>query len=473
MTYLSSLDAEAVTAALERDDLPPDVRRVLEIRSTIGSASVKKLYAIENQTSADDRLRGLILHHGARTGRPTGRGPQPLNLPKAGPQLATCVACGRPHGPAHKLCPWCAAPAHPAPRLSWKPEMVDPVLEIMATRSLAAVEFFFGDAVECIMGCVRGLFQAGEGKRLIASDYSAIEAVVAACGAGEQWRIDTFNRKEDIYLRSASAITGTPYEAYIDYKKQHGDNHPDRQKIGKIAELALGFMGWVGAWKAFDKKGGRTDAEIADLIKKWRAASPRIVAIAGGQTFNWQPCLHGIEGAAIQAIELPGVTFTAQPPPGMAPFPVEIPFVVEPYGNSGHNALFMTLPSGRRLTYHKPFIGESGRPWAPKSIKFWTENTNAKYGPLGWVVMDTYAGRLWENWVQAVAHDIQRHGIELCKAAGYPMVLGVYDEDIFEVPEDFGSVEEVERLMATMPSWAQGWPIRASDGWAGKRYRKG
>lgn len=471
---LKSLDAEAVEQALKRTDLPPDVRRVLEIRSTIGSASVKKLYAIENQTSGDDRLRGLILHHGARTGRPTGRGPQPLNLPKAGPKLATCIACSKPYAPAHAACPWCNAPAHPAAKTAWKPEMVDPVLEVMATRSLAAVEFYFGDAVQCIMGCVRGLFQAGEGMQLIASDYSAIEAVVAACGAGEQWRIDTFNRKEDIYLRSASAITGTPYETYIDYKRQHGDNHPDRQKIGKIAELALGFMGWVGAWRAFDPDSvNKSDDDIKAIITKWREASPRIVAIAGGQQYKWQPCLYGIEGAAIQAIQQPGVTFTAKPPPGMAPFPVEIPLVVEPYGNSGHKALFMTLPSGRRLTYHKPFLADSGRKWSPQAIKFWTENTNPKYGPLGWVVMDTYAGRIWENWVQAVAHDIQRHGIELCKAAGYPMVLGVYDEDIFEVPEGFGSVEEVERLMATMPSWAQGWPIRASDGWAGVRYRKG
>lgn len=471
---IRSLDADAVADALRRTDLPDDVRRVLEIREASGSASVKKLYAIENQTCRDDRLRDLIKHHGARTGRPTGAGPQPLNLPKAGPKLATCDTCAKPYAPKHPVCPWCGAPAHPAPRLAWKPEMVDPVLEVMATRSLDAVEWFFGDALLSISGCIRGLFVAGPGKSLIASDYSAIEAVVAACGAGEQWRIDTFNAQRDIYLMSASAITGVPYETYIAYAEAHGENHPDRQRVGKIAELALGFMGWIGAWRAFDPESdSKSDDEIKSIIVKWRAASPRIVALAGGQSINWQPELHGIEGAAIEAIQTPGRITTPRAPSGMAPFPVRIEFQVRPFGTTGRPALFMRLPSGRELTYHEPRLSDSGRSWAPIRISYKTENTNPKYGPIGWVEMDTYSGRLWENWVQAVAHDIQRHGIELCRAAGYDMVLGVYDEDVFEVPEGFGSVEEVERLMGTMPAWAAGWPIRAAGGYRSVRYRKG
>src|SRR5690606_7842275 len=113
---IRSLDSDAVADALKRSDLPSDVRRVLEIRAASGSASVKKLYAMENQACRDDRLRDLIKHHGARTGRPTAQSVQPLNLPKAGPKLATCHACDKPYAPTHASCPWCGAPAHPAPR---------------------------------------------------------------------------------------------------------------------------------------------------------------------------------------------------------------------------------------------------------------------------------------------------------------------------------------------------------------------
>lgn len=473
---IRSLDSDAVLDALKRDDLPPDVRRVLEIRAASGSASVKKLYAMENQSCRDDRLRDLIKHHGARTGRPTAISVQPLNLPKAGPKLATCDMCAKPYAPKHSVCPWCGAPAHPAPRLAWKPEMVDHVLEVMSTRSLDAAEWFFGDALLSISGCIRGLFVAGPGKSLIASDYSAIEAVVAACMAGEQWRIDTFNAQRDIYLEGASRISGIPYETYAAYKVEHGYDHPDRQDLGKISELAFSYGGWIGAWRAFDpKEAEKTDEQLIGYVKRWRAASPRIVAMWGGQQVNWQPELFGIEGAMIEAIRTPGrVTVPRLPSTmfGQPEFPVRLEFVVREFGNTGRPALFMKLPSGRLLTYHEPRLSDSGRQWAPVRITFKTENTNPKYGPIGWVEMDTYGSRAFENADQAIAHDIQRHGIELCRAAGYDMVLGVYDEDVFEVPEGFGSVEEVERLMGTMPPWAAGWPIRAAGGYRSARYRK-
>jgi hypothetical protein len=159
--YLDSLDAEAVDTALERDDLPPDCRRVMETRALTGSASVKKLFAMENQCCADGRLRDIIVHHGARTGRPTGEGPQPLNLPRAGPKLVTCP-CGRPYDTAgNDRCPWCGeGPGDHWNKKQWKPDMIEPVLEIMSIGSLDMVERFFGDALLCISGCLRGLFVA-------------------------------------------------------------------------------------------------------------------------------------------------------------------------------------------------------------------------------------------------------------------------------------------------------------------------
>lgn len=472
---LPDMQAETVERALERTDLPPHCYRVLEIRSLIGSASVKKLFAMENQAARNDRLQNLIVHHGARTGRPTGEGPQPLNLPKAGPKLVKCGACGKPHKVAVDACPWCSVPAPPVERKAkWGPEYVDDVLSIMATRSLGLVEWFFGDALLAIQGCVRGLFVAAEEHDLIASDYSAIEAVVAAMISGEQWRIETFRAKKDIYLSSASKITGTTYEAYVEYAEQHGENHADRQNIGKVAELALGYGGWEGAWRAFDPDEiNKSSEQICGIIRAWRDASPQIVAHWGGQRlkdgWQWRDELFGIEGAVISAIQNPGFLYYPRPPSvgGIAPFPVDIGFYVR------DDTLRMVLPSGRELKYWHPRIAPSAKRPGTLEISYMTWNTNPKYGALGWVRMATWGSRIYENADQAIAHDILRFAIINLRAAGYPCVLHVYDEIVCEVPVATGSVEQYETIMQTLPPWAQGWPIRAAGGWRGRRYRKG
>ena len=136
--------------------------------------------------------------------------------------------------------------------------------------------------------------------------------------------------------------------------------------------------------------------------------------------------------------------------------------------------LIMTLPSGREIVYAEPRL-QAGEGWraAQLSISYMTWNSNPKYGALGWVRMRTWGSRLFENAVQAIAHDILRHAILNLRAAGYPTVLHVYDEIVVEVPEGLGSVDDVERIMQTLPPWAAGWPIRASGGWRGKRFRKG
>lgn len=485
--HMESMDEEAVEDMLKRLPPAPPIpggdprRRVLEIRQLIGSASVKKLYAMENQACRDDRLRNLIVHHGARTGRPTGEGPQPLNLPKAGPDLKWCgvvskderrPGCGRPFKPEWGTCPWCGVPASGLRKSKWSAEAVDHVLEVMATRSLDAVEAIFGDALLGISGCIRGLFESGPDMELMASDFSAIEAVVTAMLANCQWRIDVFRQKRDIYLMSASKITGTPIEEYEAYLKEHGDNHPDRQKIGKVAELALGFLGWIGAWRQFDDSDTFTDEEVKQNILAWRAASPEIVELAGGQTRRRPKWMggdyaerFGFEGAAVNAIEYPGQVFEV----------AGIKFYLKTYPD-GNTALKVRLLSGRELTYHNPTLVKPTREWVKeweKAIVYMTWNTNPKYGRMGWVPMSTYAGRLIENIVQAIAHDILRNSIINLRAAGYHTVLHVYDEIVAQIPKGCGSLEEFERIMGTMPAWAQGWPIRASGGWRGRRYRKG
>jgi DNA polymerase len=412
---------------------------------------------MEHQASRDDRLRNLIVHHGARTGRPTGEGPQPLNLPKAGPKLVWCGACQRPHKPNVDACPWCSVPCPPIERKGrWSWEMVDHVLEIMAYRSLGLIEWFFGDALLAISGCIRGLFVAADGHDLLASDYSAIEAVVSAALASEQWRLDVFASKTDIYLAGASKITGIPVAVYLAYFAEHGENHPDRQKIGKVSELACGFGGWINSYIAFGSK--EHDDVIKGQILAWRAASPNIVEMWGGQKRGWNsPELYGIEGAVIRAIQHPGLVTACR----------DLTFLVQ------DDILRMYLPSGREIKYHEPRLTPSDRRPGEQSISYMTWNSNPKYGALGWVRMNTWGSRIFENAVQAVAHDILRFAIINLRAADYPTVLHVYDEIVVEVPEGLGSLDEVERIMMRLPAWAQGWPIWATGGWRGKRYRKG
>lgn len=613
--HTASLDSDAIDALLARDDLPAPARRVLELRALTGSASVKKTYAMEAQCSDDNRLRHLVIHHGTRPGRPTGSGPQPLNLPKAGPALVACE-CGRPHTPAALICPWCGEIGAPGRKAKWAPWMVDHVLEIMECGSLAMVEQFFGDAMLAISGCLRGLFVAGPGHELVSTDYSSLQAVVAACLAGEQWRIDAFKRGDPIYLLGASKITGTPLSAYLDYYEQHGDHHPDRQKIGKVSELAClgaetlvwtrrpgkgfrqrwkrivdvaaddlvfdgvrwvahgglikrgermveyhagiiatpdhkflvgrtwqrfdamnysrwskaasnawslfimpammttpspattqkvydlancgprnrfviatdygpvlahncGFQGWINSYKAFGST--EPDNVIRKQILAWREASPAIVEMWGGQWRGppWRRERHelyGLEGMFIAAVQNPGQTFTYR----------GVSFCME----DGQDCLVIRLPQidgiRRPLRYHEPRLAVSDRNTDELSISYMTWNSNPNYGRMGWVRMGTWGGRLFENVVMGVEVDIQRYGVKLLAKHGYPMVLGVYDEDVVEIPmgkpltlglppvEGLDPyVQEVEHLLGIMPPELADWPIRASGGWRGRRYRKG
>lgn len=438
------------------------VIRALDIRSLIGSASVKKVYAMARMATRNARLCDLFNYHGARTGRDTHADVQPGNLPKAGPKLRWCesVGCERPYAQHSDACPWCGASAAFSRPADWSAEAVEYALQIMAHRDLALVEYFFGDAVLTIAGCVRGLLVAAPGHDLICSDYSSIEAVVTAVLAGEQWRIDAFHRRDDIYLHGAASVTGRSFEWYME---NGGKKHPDRQKIGKPAELGLGFGGWITAWRQFDKTDNMTDDEVKAAIVRWRESSPAIVELWGGQVRGkpWRPDrfeLYGLEGMAIAAVQDPGTVYSYR----------GIEFQVI------DDALFMKLLSGRRLTYHSPRLERAER-WegVPTwELTFMTWNSNPSMGALGWTRMKTYGGRLAENLIQATARDIMAHAVVNLERAGYPVVLRVHDEIAAEVPHGHGSVEEFERIMATLPEWAAGWPIRAAGGYRSRRYKK-
>lgn len=463
--YLESLDEENVEAALAGPIADPTARRVLEIRAAIGSASVKKVFAMLNAAGADDRLHDLFIYHGARTGRCTGDGPQPTNLPKAGPSLYKC-ACGRYFGAQRMTCPWDNQFIAPGTkRLEWSWEATEQALEVLASRSLQWVEHVFGDALLTISGVLRGLFDAAPGHDLISTDYSSIEAIGLAMLAGEQWRIDVFRGHGKIYEASASAAFKVPLEEFWEYRKRTGQHHELRQK-GKGLELGCGYQGWLGAAKQFGVPG--TDEEIKQAILAWRDASPSIVHIWGGQgrrswSRDWKTEYFGTEGAAVRALLEPHREFRVERLDGS-----DSGLAFESFGGK----LYLTLPSGRVLTYHSPTLRPSDR-GPGYALSYWGWNTNPKNGPKGWIEMRTWGGRLVENWNQAICRDILAPACIALERNGYPVVLHVYDEIVSEIPEGFGSLEEFERIVTTLPSWASDWPVKAPDGWRAKRYRKG
>jgi DNA polymerase len=336
--------------------------------------------------------------------------------------------------------------------------------------NFAELAELYENPLDAVGGCLRGLFTAAPGHDLICSDFSAIEAVVIAELAGEAWRQEVFRTHGKIYEMSASKITGIPFEEIMAYPAAHGgDDHPLRKKIGKVAELASGYGGWIGAWKRFGAdKYFNSDAEIRDKILAWRAQSPAIVEFWGGQVredppgdYRFRRELYGLEGAAVSAILYPSV--------------------IEKYNRicflrpADPDILYCRLPSGRCLTYHAPRLEDAIDRYSGKDIykiTFEGWNSDYKVGPRGWMRMSTYGGKLAENVTQAVARDLLAYSMLNVERAGYPIVLHVHDEIVSEVPKGVGSVSEFERIMSQTPPWAAGWPVRAAGGWRGKRYRK-
>lgn len=243
---------------------------------------------------------------------------------------------------------------------------------------------------------------------LISSDFTAIEGVVIACLAGEQWRIDAFAADAPMYLLSASRMFGVPVDDMLAYKRETGMHHPLRQK-GKIAELAFGFGGWINSWRAFGGPG--EDDEIKDNILAWRRASPNIVWLWGGQkkgpadairvdaglqsfADRWDktPEMFGLEGAAVSAVLQPGVE---QPVTRMDGSRTGITYLMR------GDVLYCRVPSGGLITYHRPRTQAASADWRGLSLSFEGYNTNPKTGPMGWVRINTYSGKLAENCIAA------------------------------------------------------------------------
>ena len=391
-TEVDTLDKKAVRALLP--DAEGDVLEVLELRLLMAKTSVKKYEAIRRSVCADGRVHGLLQFYGAnRTGRWAGRLVQIQNLPQNHiPDLALAR-------------------------------------DLVKAGRYADIEALYESTPNVLSELIRTAFVPRPGCRFIVADFSAIEARVIAWLAGEQWRLEVFRQGGDIYCASASKMFHVPVE-------KHGQNSHLRQK-GKIAELALGYGGAVGALTAMGALDmGLAEEELPPLVRQWREANPHIIRL-------WAQ----VENAAMTAVRekarvrLGRLTFHCRS--GM---------------------LFITLPSGRKLCYVKPRI---------QTNRFGGDGLT--YEGVGegkkWTRIETFGGKLTENIVQATARDLLAEAMLRLRDAGLEIVMHVHDEAVLEVPIGHSSVDEVCALMAEAPAWADGLPLRA-DGYECEFYKK-
>lgn len=421
MTYVDTLD-KAFVEYLLADYLDPAARKALELRQEAGQASVAKINALLNGMSPDGRARGLLQFHAANTGRWGGRRFQPQNL-KRPPEDFDCDGA------------------------------IDVILRHPARDAVDLLDCLYARPLSCLSYILRGLIVAPKGKKLVAADFANIEGRVLAWLAGEDKKIDAFRAFDagtgpDLYLVAAADIYGVPV-ASLNKKS------PERQ-IGKVAELACGYQGGIGAFQTMAQTYGLKvpDSQADEIKTAWRESNPAIVSF-------W----YNLEKAGLRAIANPGTVVSCGP----------VRFKV-----SG-SFLWLRLPSGRALCYPYPAIRRIMTPWGePKdAITFKTAPnvSNARKivpdpsNTSQWARISTYGGGLAENVTQAVARDLLAEAMVRLEAAGYPIVLTVHDENVSEVDAGFGSIGEYKQIMSELPPWAAGLPVAAS-GFESERYRK-
>ena len=369
---------------------PEPLRSVLVLRQQLAKSSVKKYQAMEATVCADGRVRGCFQFYGARTGRWAGRNIQLQNLPQ------------------NKM-----------------PDL-EQARAIVRAGDYDAVRMLYDSTPDVLSQLIRTAFVPRSGHTFFVADFSAIEARVIAWLAGEDWRQQVFADGKDIYCASASQMFGVPVE-------KHGINGHLRQK-GKIAELALGYGGSVGALKAMGAlEMGLQEEELKPLVNAWRTANPMIVKL-------W----WAVDDAVMTAIrvksstETHGIRFTCQS--GM---------------------LFITLPSGRQLSYVKPRIGENQ--FGSPAATYMGLSAARQWGRL-----ESYGPKFVENIVQAISRDVLCYAMQTLRCCS--IVAHVHDELIIEVDPRM-SLEAVCEQMGRTPPWAPGLQLRA-DGYATDFYKK-
>lgn len=377
--------AELIKAA------PEPLREVLSLRQQLAKSSVKKYTAMENAVCSDSRAHGMFQFYGAnRTGRFSGRLIQLQNLPQNHmPDLAQARS-------------------------------------LVRSGDYEALSLLYEDIPDTLSQLIRTAFVPQDGRKFIVADFSAIEARVIAWFAGERWRLKVFEDGGDIYCASASQMFGVPV-------KKHGVNGHLRQK-GKIAELALGYGGSVGALKSMGAlEMGLSEEELQPLVAAWRDSNPMI-------TQFWWDVDYAVKECVKKRIptETHGVRFAYKS--GM---------------------LFITLPSGRRLAYVKPRIGENC--FGGEAVTYMGVGGTKK-----WERLESYGPKFVENIVQATARDILCYAMQTLKNCA--IVAHVHDELIIEADRRM-SLSAVCEQMGRTPPWADGLKLRA-DGYECEFYQK-
>ncbi len=388
----NSLSEDAVSELLN-SDLDPKVRRALEIRLACSKSSTAKLTPMIEARNRDGRVRGSFLYYGTVTGRWSSHRLQLHNMPRSG-----------------------AA------------EDVDACLAAFNRGDLELIRRDHKGVMAAAASCLRAMIIPAPGKDFVCADFSSIEGRVLAWLAGEETALDVYRGGRDPYKVNAAQIYGVDYDAVS----------KDQRKVGKVAELELGFQCGVDKYQQKCAEFGvELTHEQADMIvRQWRSARPMTTSL-------W----YELDKCAKNAIRNPGGVFTYK----------RVAFRRDGW------LLQMRIPSGRTLCYRSPEIVPveiNGR----QREEIWYLNNKGNRDKL-------YGGKLTENLTQAVARDLLANAIFNVEAHGYPVVLHVHDELVAEVPEGFGSVEELCELMCRLPPWADGLPLKA-EGWRGKRYRK-
>lgn len=394
---MTSVTKDTIAEALRDPELPDVVRRVLEIRTALGKTSVAKYSTMLVAHCQDHRLRGILQFYGAnRSGRWAGRLVQTHNLAK---NTLPDLALAR---------------------------------ELAAEGDFETMGTLFGETAFVFSELIRTAFIPSEGCRFIVSDFSAIEARVLAWLAGEEWVLEAFRNGKDIYCETASMMYHVPVE-------KHGANSHLRQK-GKVAVLACGYQGGVGAMKRMDKGGSIPEDELQSIVDQWRQANSNSVKL-------WRTC----ELAARTAIE---EHRTVRLKNGLA----------FSYINGN---LFIKLPGGRKLCYWNTRLKLDPRD-GREHIVYMGVNQETKQ----WGETETYGGKLVENIVQATARDCLAISMQRVAALGYNIVMHVHDEIIVDCPiEDTGAMERINACMAEPIPWAPGLPLRG-DGYETPFYMK-
>lgn len=403
---IDNLRKETVARMLESRLVTGNGERVLKIRQELGKTSTKKYDAIKASVCADNRVRGLLQFYGAnRTGRWSGRLVQIQNVAK------TYIAA----------------------------ELLPLARETVKNRQADKLRVLFGSTMDTLSQLIRTAFVAKSGCKLIDADFSSIEARIISWLAREEWRLDVFRTHGKIYEASASQMFGVPIE-----KISKGNSEYALRQRGKVAELALGYQGGVGALITMGAlEMGIPEQDLPEIVARWRNANSRIVEL-------WRR----VENAAVAVIKS-----------GCSIAVGNWIFARDFDSENDLDFLTVTLPSGRKLYYAHPEL--STNQWGKPSVTYCGVDQTTKQ----WTRLETYGGKIIENLVQAIARDCLAVAIERLETAGYPVVFHVHDEVVIECPADKADLRDVLRLMTEPIVWAQDLPLNA-DGWTGDFFRK-